>query len=177
MTVIVGVANSSGHWIAGDRSTSDGKYMEPMSEPKVYERGQYLFGYAGNIGIGQNVAWNFEFPGTSSYEEMFTVFQPALNEFVDSLGIDRANVVGDEGSVFLISGHEHIWVYNVQDGQLVPYKETAIGSGGAVALGSLKTSVVWSASARRVTVAAKVACEIVISCMEPVDVLFSEANV
>ena len=177
MTVIVGVANKDGAWLSGDRSTSDGKYIEPMLEPKIYKRGQYLCGSAGNIGIGQAVSWHFDFPPTKKFTDMFTKFQPALNEYIDTLGIDKTSLVGDEGSMFLITAHATVWAYNVQDGQLVPYTMTDIGSGGGVAVGSLHTSTGSSNNYRRVKTAAEVACQLVVTCHGPVDVLYLEGDV
>ncbi len=175
MTVIVGVANESGHWMAGDRATSDSKYIEPTVEPKIHERGQYLVGFSGNVGIGQNVVWNFDFPATETYEEMFTVLQVALNRFIDESGVIRGELTGEDGALLMILSHGFVWVYNAQDGQLLPYQETAIGSGGAVALGSLHTSRTWSNQERRVKTAAEIACTLVLTCRGPVDTLYMGA--
>lgn len=175
MTIIVGIATPAGMYIGGDRGASDTKYIEPMDEPKVALRGQFLMGYSGNIGVGQTVMHEFEYPDIYTPDEMHSVFRPALRSFVNDAGIQTESYNGDDASFLLFLTLGNVYVYSPFDHSLVQYPgHTAIGSGAGVALGSLYTTEKWRSGSARVVKAIQSACYYQITCMEPIDVLTLE---
>ena len=53
MTCIVGIAKDGMVYIGGERGASDGSSIVSLDTPKIYIRGEWIFGYAGSMGIGQ----------------------------------------------------------------------------------------------------------------------------
>lgn len=170
MTCIVGIVHDGVVYMGGERAVSDGKFIQAMKEPKVVERGEYLFAYAGNIGIGQFVMNNFKFPAINSDidRHMHGVFIPALRKFFK----DNDMSFKEEDEVeFMIGVRGRLYTFHGYDLQLVSLDLATIGSGGGVAIGSLHTSSHWSDHKRRIKVAIEAAIEYTAFCIKPIDIL------
>lgn len=168
MTCIVAIAHEGNVYMGGERAASDGKYIEEMEEPKICTRNGYLFGYAGNIGVGQYVINNFKFPDTSTPQEMHTIFLPALKALFHKADM----LFKEEDEVeFLIAKNGRVYGYHGSDHQLVSYRETSIGSGGGVAIGSLYTTRSWKSQEKRIHTAISAAIEYTVSCTGTIDIL------
>jgi len=59
MTCIVGISDGSNVYIGGERGSSDGTSILPLTRPKVKRCGDYLIGYAGSQGIGELAHFKF----------------------------------------------------------------------------------------------------------------------
>lgn len=172
MTIIVGLADAAGMCIGGDRAASDTKYVESMVNSKIMQYGDYLLGYAGNIGVGQLIFHSFEAPIVSEPYEMYSVFVPALRSFLNESGMQPESYNGDDASQLIICTMNRVYSFNCQDTQLIEHDGyTAIGSGSGLALGSLYTTSKWKNKQARVAKALLAACAFNVTCQEPIDVL------
>jgi hypothetical protein len=169
MTVIVGIATDTHMYIGGDRGASDKKYIESMLEPKIRKNNQYLMGYAGDIGMGQMIIYEFDTPETADHSEMHTIFLPQLRTFVKDSGLELGGEE-DDACNLMIMAHGRAYTVNIQDFQLLPFTTTSIGSGAGVALGSLYSDTSKS-PIRRINNAIDAACLYLTSCQGPADVL------
>lgn len=135
-----------------------------MKEPKIYTRDKYLFGYAGNIGVGQLIADCFVFPIMTKHDTMTTRFIPELREFLADYDIaeDTQLLVGTRGMIYEI---------NLADYSCVKHKETAIGSGTAVALGSLYSSKGLVDTRKRLLLGLESAAKHAVGCQKPYDII------
>lgn len=157
--------------MGGERAVSDGKFIQSMNEPKVVERGDYLFAYAGNIGVGQFVMHNFKFPPISDDidKHMHGVFIPALRKF---FAHNDMSFKEEDDVEFMIGVKGRLYTLHAYDMQVIPVDIATLGSGGGVALGSLYTSSHWSNNIRRIKVAIESAIEYTTFCVKPIDILY-----
>lgn len=166
MTVIVGIATDTHMYIGGDRGVSDGKYIESMLEPKVSKHGKMLFGYAGNIGLGQLISNHFIFPQVVTASDVHSVFIPSLRTFIKDHELSPKE---DDEAESMLCAAGRVWTINLYDYQVLPFTMTSIGSGAGVALGSLFSS--HGTIPNRVQHSIEAACTYVTTCQLPVDVL------
>jgi 20S proteasome alpha/beta subunit len=140
MTCIVAISDGTKVYIGGERGHSDSHTLVSSTQPKVFEVGSYLIGYAGNSGIGQSVVYNFEFPPigkTSKIDKhMLTVFIPALRQFFIDNNIKLPDNDDDNAS-FIVGVKGRVYEIDLSDFQCIEYTELCIGSGGSYAYGSL----------------------------------------
>ncbi len=144
MTCIVAVSKNGNVRMGGDRCASGGGRMQIVKHPKVFKKGDMLFGYTTSFRFGQIIEYIFEIPehseGVSNMEYMVKTFIPSLreclsnNKYTDdtSKGESGTMIVGYRGEVFTIFGD---WqVFQSDSGY------SAVGSGELYALGSLSTT-------------------------------------
>lgn len=167
LTVIVGLVDKGKLYMGGDRSTSDEKYIESMYEPKVSKHGKILFGYAGNVGVGQLITYQFEFPQVETPEQFHSDFTPALRAFIKEQGMSFSP---DDDVECLVGAAGYMWAMHLWDFQAIPYSKTALGSGGGIALGSLYSDKSKSMNTR-IENAIEAACEYVTTCKLPFDIV------
>lgn len=168
MTCIVAISDGITVYMGGERGYSDEHSLMPSLQPKIYDKGLYLIGYAGNAGTGQNVVYNFDAPAlvtnTKIDKYMHGVFIPALRKFLKN-DIDKDDdtslIVGIKGRVYEIS---------IQDYQCTEYAEVAIGSGYTYALGSLYSTTPLD-NQYRIQVAIESAIQYSPTCKGPIDIL------
>lgn len=169
MTCIVAISDGNTVYMGGERGYSDEHVIIPSLEPKIYDKGLYLIGYAGNAGTGQNVVHNFNPPAfvtnTKVDNYMYRSFIPALRKFLKD-DIDK-----DDDTSLIIGIKGRVYEISVQDYQCTEYKEIAIGSGMPYALGSLHTSKDLPAK-ERVHIAIESAITYSPTCQGPIDILY-----
>lgn len=166
MTCIVAISDGTTVYMGGERGYSDDHSIIPSLEPKIFDKGLYLIGYAGNAGTGQNVVYNFEAPplvtNTKTDKYMHGVFIPALKKFLkDDKDDETSLIIGIKGRVYEI---------DLEDYQCTEYAEVAIGSGYTYALGSLYSTTPLDNN-YRIQVAMEAAIQYSPTCSGPVDYL------
>lgn len=137
MTCIVAVSDKTQVWMGADALATNGhldKYK--MSMPKVWERGEFVFGGAGSATMLQSLRATFV-PDVSSYSDdyMYGHFVEQLREFTASTGqgskLEFSNqmLIGFNGSIYKVM--EDYFINKTQESY------DSIGSGSPYALGSL----------------------------------------
>lgn len=134
-------------WLGADSAVTDDELtLYPMTEPKVQQRGNIGVGYAGNLRFGQVVTWGFNPPSLAIEDDVtawiHTQWLPAYRFALSEAGqiaepSDPAD--GTErafGELVVVVGHR---IFTVGDDLSIGEWPlfTAIGSGGAYALGAL----------------------------------------
>lgn len=152
MTCIVGVINKGTVWLGGDSAATDGHLNQTIiKDPKVFVRGELGFGLCGSPKVMDALAHCIEYPTqTGDNDRAFLISEliPAIREGLtklDAAGVDKSPLGGGsdivfEGEVLLAYRGE---LYKLQSNfQLINGSEghAAIGSGGALALGSLEAT-------------------------------------
>lgn len=172
MTCIVGISNGIDVYIGGDRGASDGSSIVSLSAPKVYIRGEWIFGYAGSMGIGQMMQC-ITMPDIEKDEDVFMVLRMDVVQAFKSI-LDDQGITIDENTDtnFLIGARGRLFEFNPSDWSVAEIKETAIGSGGNFALGSLHTTYsIPIPIVERIEHALKAAITYSPTCQGPIDIL------
>lgn len=137
MTCIVAITYKDTVYMAGDRGYSDGDILVPSRSPKIFDKGNYLLGFAGNAGLGQNAAYTFDAPThrstTNTYKYLYNFFIPALKDHLK----DNLSEKDDHQAAFILGYQGKVFEIDTADFQCVEYDELCIGSGAAYAYGSL----------------------------------------
>ena len=113
MTVICAVVNDNGSYIAGDRGASDDNIILPLAHPKVWQIGQYLFGYYGSMD-GEKVMYNFDPPVPTAAQRrnidkfMGNEFTKALKEFYDEHFVFTSEKECDFGMIIIAEGKMYV---------------------------------------------------------------------
>ena len=169
MTCIVGIAHEGIVYIGGERAASDGNIVLPLNRPKVKRCGDYLIGFAGSLGIGE-LAHYIDMPpmGKNIEKTLRTSFVKALKTAVEEYG--NASHLEDNATDWLIGVQGRLFEISSQDWGVCEFKESSIGSGNAIALGSLHTTKNWKDQEKRIKYALDAAVEISPSCLGPIDI-------
>ena len=134
MTVIVGIRDNGKVYMGSDRSASDGDTILQMTTPKIFRVGNFLIGYSGSQGLGVMSkhlrCWNTE---PEDIERFLRV------DFVKEFKGLREEIGGsdDDHASWLIAYNTYLYEVDTESFSVFPFDYTAIGSGSAVALGSL----------------------------------------
>jgi ATP-dependent protease HslVU (ClpYQ) peptidase subunit len=170
VTVIVGIARDGIVYMGGDRSASDGNIVLPLNRPKVKQCGEYLIGFAGSMGIGE-IAHYIDMPpiGKNIEKTLRTSFVKGLKNAIEEYG--NASHLEDNSTDWLIGIHGRLFEISSQDWGVCEFIESSIGSGNAIALGSLHTSKNWKDQEKRIKYSLDAAVEISPSCSGPIDIL------
>jgi len=146
MTCIVGLKTEKGIYIGGDSAiASDENLIQTMADPKVWKKGQFIFGYAGTLRVGQVIKYNLKIPPVNNREPteyMVTAFVDAMRKILKKAGAAREEHKEEEQSnQFLVGFRGHLFeidsVYSVCE---IADEFVSIGSGTEYALGSLHTT-------------------------------------
>lgn len=180
MTCIVAIVDKDTVYMAGDRGHSNGEVLTPSVAPKIFNKDKYLFGYAGNTGLGQNVAYTFDAPthrvNTDTYKYIYKYFIPALRDHLKDYLSDK----DDQQASFILGYRGKVFEIDTGDFQCVEYKELAIGSGSAYAYGSLYSTynnphhpdAFGYTPEERVALAVESAIKYSPTCLGPIDTLY-----
>lgn len=173
MTCIVAIADEDTVYIGGDRGHSDNDIITSSLAPKVFDKSFYLFGYAGNTGLGQSVAYTFDAPtmriNTDTYKYVYNFFMPALRDHLKDYLSDKE----DNQASFILGIRGKVFEIDTNDFQCVEYQELAIGSGAAYAYGSLHTTYNYDIPiVDRITIALDAAITYSPTCQGPIDILY-----
>ena len=134
MTVVAGLISDGVVYMGGDRGASDGDSILSMDSPKIVKVNDWLIGYAGSGGLGQIVehldCWREHPKDVEKFLRMVFV-----EEYIKA----REKVGGkDEEEAALLIGYKgKLYEIDTSDYGIFSFAYTAIGSGCAIALGSL----------------------------------------
>jgi hypothetical protein len=170
MTCIVGIANGTNVYIGADRSASDDITMVSMYRPKVHIKNDFIFGYSGSAGTGQLMEMiNFNNIDEDPYYYIRLEVVKQLKNAMDAFG-----VVSDEHDAqFLIGNKGRLFELCTVDWSVIEVQESAVGSGGPIALGSLyTTSSLYTDNTIRIRIAIDAAIKYSPHCIGPIDVLY-----
>lgn len=170
MTCIVGISDGDLVYIGGDRAASDGDTILSIKNPKVYSSNDWVYGYAGTIGIGQLIS-AITLPPPSEVNiynyirfDLVEQLRKAIDAFSNSpTEHDTSWLIGADGRLFELSA---------EDWGVVEVDQTSIGSGSQYALGSLYTSIDKD-PVDRIGLALGAAIAYSPMCQGPIDILFA----
>ena len=170
MTIIVGITDGTKVYIGGDRGASDGVTILSLSRPKVYINNNWIFGYAGSLGVGQLMEI-IDMPdaGEDPYKTLRTDVVTHMRNAIDLYG----NSDPEHTSDFIIGTQGRLFELNTADWSVAEVIETSIGSGNELALGSLYTTKMFSAATPefRINLALESAIYYSPTCQGEVDIL------
>ena len=169
MTCIVGISDGSNVYIGGERGSSDGHSILPLTRPKVKRCGDYLIGYAGSQGIGE-LAHFIDLPPINKNIEktLRTTFISSLKSAIEEYG--NASHLEDNSTDWLVGVNGTLFEISSEDWHIAEFEYTAIGSGGNIALCSLHTSRNWKDNEKRIRYALQAAVDISPTCIDPIDI-------
>lgn len=169
MTCIVGIAHEGVVYIGGDRGISNNETILSMSRPKIGVRGDWIYGYSGDLGIGQLLEV-IDLPIVEDNDDPYMVI---MNELIYTLH-ERINhfIKNDEPQAeFLIGCKGRLFELNTEAWGIAEVQETSIGSGSQFSLGSLYSSIDKD-PIDRIGLAVGSAITYSPSCQGPMDILF-----
>lgn len=177
MTCIVGIAQDGKVYMGGDSAMTDDSTRVSMLMPKVFIRGEYIIGYAGNARFGKILQHNIKYPSipanVNNSEKLDAFVNGILIKEIKSQ-MNTLNLEKEEKEEFsvLLGIRGHIFEFQ-QDWAIYELlaNYNAIGSGGLVAMGSLYTTEAWKSPEKRVRVALEAAARYCPSVGEPLDIL------
>ena len=177
MTCIVGLVQEGVVYIGGERGTSDNDVIISMATPKVRQRGDWVYGYAGSIGIGQLLDIT-PLPVLEENDDVFFVLRTTVVEELKDIIDKYSEPQSDRDTSWLIGARGRLFELNHTDWSVVEVNHTAIGSGGNYALGSLHTS--GYVDDNELTIVPEVRMALALSaaisysptCLGPVDILY-----
>ena len=170
MTCIVGMVYEDVVYIGGERGTSDNDLILSMSPPKIRQRGQWVYGYAGSIGIGQLLDIT-TLPVLEENDDVFFVLRTVVVEELKDIIDKYSEPQSDRDTSWIIGARGRLFEINHTDWSVVELNHTAIGSGGTYALGSLYTSI-DNEPIERVALAIGSAIAYSPTCQGPIDILY-----
>ena len=170
MTCIVGIAYDNNVYIGGERGASDDHVILPMSAPKVHQRGDWVYGYAGTIGIGQLLDIT-PLPVIGKDDDVFFILRTTVVEELKDIIDKYSEPQSERDTSWLIGARGRLFEVNHTDWSAVEVHHTAIGSGGTYALGSLYTSI-DNEPIERVALAIGSAIAYSPTCQGPIDILY-----
>lgn len=169
MTCIVGISDGSNVYIGGERGSSDGHSILPLTRPKVKRCGDYLIGYAGSQGIGELAHFINMPPITKDiHKTLRTTFISTLKTAIEEYG--NASHLEDNSTDWLVGVNGKLFEISSEDWHISEFEYSAIGSGGNIALGSLHTSRKWQDNEKRIRHALQAAVDISPTCIGPIDI-------
>jgi hypothetical protein len=168
VTCIVGLVEDNTIYIGGDRSASDDVSIVSMKTPKVYIRDEWIYGYAGTIGIGQLMNY-IDLPSPEG--DIEKLIRLDICEKLKSIIDSHARDVENEDTGFLIGAKGRLFEFNISDWGVIEIDQTSIGSGSQIALGSLYTSI-DNNPIDRIGLAIGSAITYSPSCQGPIDILY-----
>jgi len=145
VTCIVGIVHNGSVYMGGDASGVAEYNIQNRRNPKVFQNGPFLIGYMGSFRMGQILQYKFKPPVQKDDEDdmyfMVTSVIDAIRKCFNENGFSSIKNNEEEGGFFLIGYKGKL--YEIQSDYHVavhyePY--TAIGSGDAIALGSLHST-------------------------------------
>jgi ATP-dependent protease HslVU (ClpYQ) peptidase subunit len=169
MTIIVGISDQDTVYIGGDRGVSDDNVILSMSRPKITQKDGWIFGYAGTLGTGQLMEF-INFPKVLKNDDPYTILRldivEQLKKAYDTFGRD----IEDNGTDWLIAYKNRLFEISSGDWGVLEVSISAIGTGSAIALGSLHTSKNWRDTKKRVHKALESSITFSPTCNYPIDI-------
>jgi ATP-dependent protease HslVU (ClpYQ) peptidase subunit len=170
MTCIVGLVKGGTVWLGGDSAATNGHLDRTIiKDPKVFVRGEIGFGVCGSPKVMDALAHAIEMPVQIDGDDrafLVSVLIPAIRDGLvklDAAGQDSSPFGGGPGITFegavLLAYRGNL--YRMESNfQLISGSEgyDSIGSGGALALGSLAATKKMGNARKRVITALEAAC-------------------
>jgi len=145
MTCIVGYIDKEGVYIGGDSAaiSSDDLTYNIRSDEKVFQKGDFIFGFSTSFRMGQLLKYKLRTPahpkGMDDHQYMATLFIDAVKKcFEDN---DYSDMMGEDGGCFIV-GYQGKLYSVLPDYQVAAPKEhyTALGCGELIAMGAMYAS-------------------------------------
>jgi ATP-dependent protease HslVU (ClpYQ) peptidase subunit len=174
MTCIVGIAYEGNVYMGGDRGASDGSAIVSLNTPKVYIRDEWIFGYAGSMGIGQ-IMQIINIPLLKPDDDPFLVLRmDMVDAFRGMLEHNGITMNEDNDTDILIGCRGRLFEFSPADWSVAEVQETAVGSGGNFALGALYTNSLYIdiTPEERIEQALNAAITYSPTCQAPIDILY-----
>lgn len=170
MTCIVGIAHDNKVYIGGERSAADEVSILPLVNPKVGRNADIIYGYCGTIGIGQLIDI-IHLPPIGDKNPYLYIRTQVVKELKKA--IDSYSREGNEyDTTWLIGCQGHLYEVSQEDWSVIEIKETAVGSGGSYALGSLHSTLdLIDLPLYRIDTALQAAIHYSPTCLGPIDMV------
>ena len=173
MTCIAAIVQDGEVYMAGDRGASEPHIILPLQNPKVWRKGEYLFGYYGTMHgeIVQNYFIPPKLPTTNIDKFMRSTFRQALKDFYAEWSISSSDAE-DFGMLIGVKGN--VYEHNMQDLSMTSFDGVnyiSAGSGDAYAIGSLYSTKHYKDPKKRLRMALEAAVQFSPTCQAPIDVI------
>ncbi len=168
MTCIAGIAHEGKVYIGGERSAADDVSITTLAVPKVYVKGEWIYGFAGSYGIGQLLD-TIKLPpaGENPYITLRTTVVERLKVSISNYSREEMK---DYDTSWLVGCRGRLFEFHHSDYSVIEVSTTAIGSGANLALGSLYTTSDWKNQEKRLKVAIEAAITYSPTCQGPIDI-------
>lgn len=169
MTIIIGITDGTTVYIGGDRGVSDDVSILSLSRPKVHINNDWVFGYSGCLGVGQLMEL-IDMPDAG--EDLYRTLRTDVVSHMRSAIEVYSNVDPELNTEFIIGTQGRLFEMNTSDWSVAEVTETALGSGGPFALGSLFTTKDFPATPEyRIEMALNAAIICSPSCQGGIDII------
>lgn len=175
MTCVVGLIQNDRVYIGGDSAGVAGQSLTIRSDPKVFQKGPFLIGFAHSYRMGQLLRYKLDLPLTflemEIYGYMVTDFVDSLRECFAEGGFGAHGETGEEFAGRLLIGYQDQLFTIDSDYQVgIPtHQFDSIGCGREFALGSLRSSK--GGPIKRIELALEAASEFSIGVAPPFTIL------
>jgi ATP-dependent protease HslVU (ClpYQ) peptidase subunit len=155
VTCIVGLVDNGQVYIGGDSAGVSGWDLVQRSDRKVFRNGDFVMGFTSSFRMGQLLAFGFNPPklvhGADVFAYMVTEFVDAARQRLKDGGFATTKDSADIGGHFLVgvAGRLFNIASDYQVGESV-HGYDACGCGGQIAMGSLRSTRLWSDPKARV---------------------------
>jgi ATP-dependent protease HslVU (ClpYQ) peptidase subunit len=145
MTCIVAIKKDSVVYMGADSAGVAGYDLVVRNDPKIYQVGEFLFGFTGSFRMGQLLGYSMP---KLIKEEAMPIHQFMVTTFIDTVrqvlkdgGFASKKDENESGGTFLVGYRGHLFCVegDYQVGE-VAQDYCAVGCGAQIALGSLYTS-------------------------------------
>lgn len=105
MTCIVGLVDGKDVWIGGDSAGVSGWDLTVRADHKVFNKGEFVFGFTSSFRMGQLIRYKFPVPeikGDDLMEYMATSFIDALRQSLKDGGYAKKENEVEHGGNFLV---------------------------------------------------------------------------
>jgi len=182
MTCIVGLVKGDTVWLGGDRAATDGGLNRTIiKEPKVFIKGAVAFGVCGLPKVMDAIQHTIELPEDAEVDAkgyLVGSLVPALRDGMKKLECTEehngqqyfhgALLIGYKGRLFELESNFQLVESSTGFG--------AVGSGGAAALGSLRSTKKTSNAKKRLLEALAVSAENNAGVAPPFDIVFVKSQ-
>lgn len=176
MTCIVAIETTDGVVIGSDRMGSNGHTGSPVTEAKIFTKGEVTIGYTSSFRMGQLLQYALAIPDIKqdqNIDEWVAVdFIQALRTTYKDHGWDEVKDGVAIGGTFILVVRSRAYI--IQDNYSFIRRitgEYAVGSGCDYALGSLRSTRDKMPTTDRVLEALATAAEYVVSVAGPFDII------
>lgn len=156
MTCIAGLVDGSDIWIGGDSACVNGWNLTVCRDPKVFQRGEFLFGATSSFRMMQLIQYSLKIVPQKARQSMDaylrTVFVDALRECLSGGGYATKKNEVETAGTFLVGYRGRLFRVD-SDYQVLESRDAynAVGCGSNYALGALHATKGAQAKSRILT--------------------------